>query len=42
VTQYTALGAKPVGSDPATFTRFNVSEGQKWRDIVTAAQITPQ
>lgn len=42
VTQYTGLGAKPVGSDPATFTRFNVSEGQKWRDIVKAAQITPQ
>lgn len=42
VTQYAGLGAKPVGSDPATFARFNVSEGEKWRDIVKAAQITPQ
>ncbi len=42
VTQYAGLGAKPVGSDPATFTRFNISEGEKWRDIVKAAQITPQ
>lgn len=42
VTQYAGLGAKPVGSDPAEFSRFNVSEGEKWRDIVKAAQITPQ
>ncbi|MNY53304.1 Tripartite tricarboxylate transporter family receptor [compost metagenome] len=42
VTQYAGLGAKPVGSDPATFARFNVTEGEKWRDIVKAAQIVPQ
>jgi len=42
VTQYAGMGAKPVGSDPATFAQFNVSEGEKWRDIVKAAQIKPQ
>ncbi|QVQ26806.1 hypothetical protein [Achromobacter deleyi] len=42
MTQYAGLGAKPVGSDPAIFVRFKASEGEKWRDIVKAAQITPQ
>ncbi|MBV7484558.1 tripartite tricarboxylate transporter substrate binding protein [Bordetella sp. BOR01] len=42
VSQYASLGAKPVGSDPQTFARFTESEGKKWRDIVTAAQIQPQ
>jgi len=42
VRQYASLGAKPVGSDPQAFARFTESEGRKWRDIVTAAQIQPQ
>ncbi|MGY6273370.1 Bug family tripartite tricarboxylate transporter substrate binding protein [Achromobacter denitrificans] len=42
ISQYASMGAKPVGSAPADFARFNETEGRKWREIVTAAGITPQ
>ncbi|MDR6601942.1 tripartite-type tricarboxylate transporter receptor subunit TctC [Achromobacter deleyi] len=42
ISQYASMGAKPVGSSPADFARFNLAEGQKWREIVTAAGIVPQ
>lgn len=42
ITQYAALGAKPVGSDPAAFAAFNVSEADKWREIVRAAGLPLQ
>ncbi|WP_338879833.1 tripartite tricarboxylate transporter substrate binding protein [Achromobacter veterisilvae] len=42
ISQYASMGAKPVGSTPEAFARFNAAEGEKWRGIVTAAGITPQ
>ncbi len=32
--QYADMGAEPVGSSPADFARYNVSEGKKWAEIV--------
>ncbi|WP_237380706.1 tripartite tricarboxylate transporter substrate binding protein [Cupriavidus sp. SW-Y-13] len=32
--QYADMGAEPIGSSPADFARYNVSEGKKWAEIV--------
>lgn len=32
--RYAAMGAEPVGSSPADFAAYNVSEGEKWAEIV--------
>lgn len=34
VEQYNGMGAEPVGSTPAEFAKYNVSEGAKWAEIV--------
>lgn len=34
VEQYVGMGADPVGSTPAEFAKYNVSEGAKWAEIV--------
>ena len=35
--RYAAMGAEPVGSTPAEFAAYNVSEGKKWAEIVRKA-----
>src|SRR5690606_32469485 len=35
--RYAAMGAEPVGSSPAEFAAYNVSEGEKWAEIVRKA-----
>lgn len=35
--RYAAMGAEPVGSTPAEFAAYNVSEGEKWAEIVRKA-----
>jgi len=35
--RYAAMGAEPVGSSPAEFAAYNVSEGKKWAEIVSKA-----
>src|SRR5690606_7277789 len=35
--RYAAMGAEPVGSSPAEFAAYNLSEGEKWAEIVRKA-----
>ncbi len=37
--RYASMGAEPVGSTPAEFAAYNISEGEKWADIVKRAGV---